>query len=601
MPINLRCVILEGIADAEVQLMELYELSEFWSLAEAFVQNIALFIVISFVLGRIYDRTRGKRGPRWHFAASCLFTFGALASMVVPYEPVPGVLLDQRNVILLFAGPFGGPWAAVIATLSTAGTRLYLGGTGAWAGFAAALSSGLLGLWFMNHFGRLQSLRSAALGAGLLGTVNYPWVLLFPGTSLGVELTVNFALPFAVFYFSAAPVLTSILMVHLRRVKADAELARSQMILEDVLDISTDWFWEIDADLRFTFLSHSFKRVFDRDPSTYIGKRRSELAPPETRAEVDAYETMLRQQRPFSNMLYPDIRPGRPDRYVSISGNPIFADDGTFMGYRGSGREVTDEVLAERKLKLALIEAEEANMAKSAFLSQMSHELRTPLNAVIGFSEMIAEQIRGPVDNPAYLEDAIHIRDSGKHLLSLINKLLDLSAIEAGKARLDFSECRPAEIVDWAGQMLQPHIEAGKVDWQVSDQAPGLRAILDEQAFRQIVLNLGGNAIKFTEPGGRVDVTLKQTDDDSVCLTVADTGSGIPAHELDTVFKPFERAEHARMIAAEGTGLGLTICKALVDAHGGHIELQSVEGEGTTVTVYLPLRPRQPASKIMAA
>jgi PAS domain S-box-containing protein len=565
----------------------MYEWIELRGLLLAFLQNIALFIILSFMLGRLSDRYKLQGGTGWHALATLIFSAGAIISMQMPYQPVPGVLLDQRNMILLFAGPFGGLWAAVIAGASTAVARVYMGGIGADAGAAAAISSALLGIVFMKFMGRLQTIQSAMTGAILLGLVNYPWVVLLRESNVGVDLTESFAIPYLVLYLMGAPALSMILMVHRRRLIQEQELFLAKQKLEDILDVSTDWFWEIDEELRFTYLSPSFRRIFDDDPANYLGKRRSEIAAESQKESACRFEQLLWQKEPFAHVRYSFAKDSGEVRYVSISGKPLFGLDGTFQGYRGSGRDVTVEVRAEKGLRNALSEAEAGNRAKSEFLSHMSHELRTPLNAIIGFADMMRMQIRGDLGNAEYREDAASIHGAGHHLLSLINDLLDLSRLDAGKNELDLAECHPASIVTSATVMLRQSADNSGISLQVRNELE-VTAWLEERAFKQVVINLISNAIKFTKPGGIVRVELDQASDGTLVLLVSDTGTGISLDEIENVLRPFERARGARESAAEGTGLGLPISKALVEAHGGTLTIQSEQGVGTRVEVRIP-------------
>ncbi len=246
------------------------------------------------------------------------------------------------------------------------------------------------------------------------------------------------------------------------------------------------------------------------------------------------------------------------------------------------------EQLAEN-LKLAKLQAENANRAKSRFLAAMSHELRTPLNAVIGFSEIIKGQILGPGAIDRYTSYARDIHASGVHLLDLINDILDMSKIEAGRQELLEESIDFEEIVDTCERMLHARAKDGEVSIEV-EIAPHLPLLLaDRRAVKQVVLNLLTNAVKFTPAGGSVTMRAGQDDTGALWLSVADTGCGISPDQLPHVFEPFRRAEHGQTpTAKEGTGLGLAICKGLMDGHGGRIEIDSKPGRGTTVTVTFP-------------
>jgi signal transduction histidine kinase len=244
----------------------------------------------------------------------------------------------------------------------------------------------------------------------------------------------------------------------------------------------------------------------------------------------------------------------------------------------------------ERELmtnKVAKETAETSNRIKSQFLANMSHELRTPLNAIIGFSDVMQMKLFGPLQ-PQYEEYAVLIHESGQHLLNLVSDVLDVAKIEAGKFVLDIKPIELAEAIDYCVRLNKRRADERGVilTMQVPNPCPVLAA--DQRAFRQILLNLISNAVKFTTRGGEVSV-VAQTVDRMLKLSVRDTGIGIPADVLPRLGKAFEQASNDPMRAREGTGLGLALVSALVAQHGGKMSIESVEHIGTTVTVLLPL------------
>jgi signal transduction histidine kinase len=222
------------------------------------------------------------------------------------------------------------------------------------------------------------------------------------------------------------------------------------------------------------------------------------------------------------------------------------------------------------------------------FLANMSHELRTPLNAIIGMSEMIKTEMLGPVANPQYRSYAGDIHTSGLHLLGIINEILDLAKIEAGRMELDERELDLGVVVGEVLRIVAPQAAANglAVDSQLAPKLPHLRA--DEQAIRRILFNLLSNAFKFTPRGGEVTVALRQAENGDLELSVADTGIGIAAEDISKLMQPFVQLDNVYQRKYQGTGLGLALVRSLAQLHGGSISIESVPGRGTVVTVWLP-------------
>ncbi|WP_296817256.1 PAS domain-containing sensor histidine kinase [Brevundimonas sp.] len=244
--------------------------------------------------------------------------------------------------------------------------------------------------------------------------------------------------------------------------------------------------------------------------------------------------------------------------------------------------------LLARKYEAAKIRAEAANQAKSEFLANMSHELRTPLNAINGFSEIMSTEMFGPLGDARYKEYSKDILNSGQHLLALINDVLDMAKIEAGKMQMRFEPTDLPEVCDDAVRLIRGRSDAAGLMLHVrTEGAPEIEA--DYRAVKQILLNLMSNAVKFTPRGGSITLTARQ-EDGWARLEVADTGIGISAEDLERLGRPFEQVETKHARTSQGTGLGLALTKSLIEMHQGRFEMRSEPGQGTVVSVLLPLR-----------
>ena len=242
-------------------------------------------------------------------------------------------------------------------------------------------------------------------------------------------------------------------------------------------------------------------------------------------------------------------------------------------------------------LKAARVESEMALRARTEFVASMSHELRTPLNAIIGFSELLGSRA---CDDPEKVKEyAGYINEAAKHLLELINQVLDISKIHSGRMELSFGQVDVAEQVRHCLRLIMPRAKEGEVRVRESlpDDLPAIEA--DETRVRQIILNLLSNAVKFTPAGGEVEVRCAWLrDKDMVEIRVCDTGEGMTPQEVARACEPFEQIHDQMNKKHEGTGLGLPISIAMVEMHGGRLEIRSKKGEGTCIRVFLPRRQK---------
>ena len=274
---------------------------------------------------------------------------------------------------------------------------------------------------------------------------------------------------------------------------------------------------------------------------------------------------------------------------LQAEGHCEFDDGGAIAAVFGICRDVTADREAKATLMVAKEAAEAASQAKSKFLASMSHELRTPLNAIIGFSELMKEQIIGPLAD-RYRDYAEDIHCSGKHLLDLINDLLDMAKIEAGQLEYHEEPVCLREILDEAIRLtrLLESDARHTLDLDVPEPLPALLG--DRRSLKQVLINLLGNAVKFTPEGGRIGVAASMAGG-SIEIVIRDTGVGIPKDRIADLCQPFKRIENVLSSRHQGSGMGLFITKTLVERHGGTLVIKSGLGEGTTVRVRLPLTP----------
>ncbi len=357
--------------------------------------------------------------------------------------------------------------------------------------------------------------------------------------------------------------------------------------LQDLTRLVSDWIWETDQDLVLTYASSRVTELLGFHPAEIVGRPLSDLS-------VDPSElmTVFGAGHPAPPFRALDLRlRGREGdvRRFKLSGLPIFSRNRQrFVGYRGTAQDVTPLVAKEEALREAVQAAQSANRIKSEFLANTSHELRTPLNAIIGFTEIMHAGRFGPVGSARYRDYLGNVLESAQHLLSLINDILDVAKVEAGRVDLDEALVDPAALADQALRLVSDGAEKAGILLRENLTAP-VQIYADARKLRQVLLNLLSNAIKFTPDGGEVELTGALTDRGEFIFRVVDNGIGIAEEGLEAVLTPFGQADSLQRHEAQGTGLGLPLSNALVKLHGGRLEIASVIGEGTEIAVFLPV------------
>lgn len=381
----------------------------------------------------------------------------------------------------------------------------------------------------------------------------------------------------------------------------------------DFARATSDWYWEVDKSMKLTYVSNRFTAITGVPSFLMIGKKIDEIGDLLNTFEGEKItsSSFMKKNAPFRDKLLVLKSQEEENIYIFLSGVPTFdIETGDFQGFRGAGTDITESYnakakaaaiqkslevtlndLKDKRTKLdeATAKAEEALAAKSDFLAAMSHELRTPLNAIIGFAEAMTLQAFGGL-NPQYISYSNDIMNAGRHLLGLINDILDVAVLESGKIQLETIKIPLDQIIEKALNLVVLSANKKNIDTEEVSVKSDYLLYVDERRVTQIFVNLLSNAVKFTKEGGTIGVRTESITEDIVAITVWDTGIGISKDQQELVFEKFHQDRgHIYSRKEEGTGLGLHISKHLAKQMGGDIILKSEVGRGSEFTVLLPL------------
>ena len=368
------------------------------------------------------------------------------------------------------------------------------------------------------------------------------------------------------------------------------ELAFNEKRFRDVAEGISDWIWELDANMRYTYVSGNITREMGYEPEELLGKAPFDIMVIEDRAVVEkSFSGMNDDSQIMKDLVNWKYKKDGTLACMLTNAVPMFDEDNNLIGYRGSDKDITARVIAEKELKKAKEAAECASVAKSEFLTMMSHEIRTPLNGLIGFADIIKDIVTGfeaSEQRDEIIEYLDVIQSCGMNLTELMNDMLDLASIEAGKENILVDEFDPEQVINESLEILNFKAQENSVE--VAFQSESLPKVLigAKKRLKQILFNLIGNAIKFSE-NGKVEIKAGYIDD-FLQVQVKDNGIGIPDDMKKKILEPFTQVDQSSTRKYGGTGLGLTIVSRTLELLGGTLNIDSELGQGTTVEFSFP-------------
>lgn len=364
---------------------------------------------------------------------------------------------------------------------------------------------------------------------------------------------------------------------------------RQRSHLGVIIDNIPDWIYATDENHRITLANLAVARAFHTTPDQMVGRSVAEFLGDAERTQLDrdANIEVLRTGKPLHMPEFATADVFGERQWFQTTKLPFVSSTGQ-IEVLSLTTDVTAHQRAEEVLRDARDQAEAANRNKTEFLANLSHELRTPLNHIMGFAQVMAEESFGPHEDPRYRDYAGNIHESGKHLLAILNDILDVSRLETGvwqlvERQVDLNRV-VGSVVRMVGEKTQ---EAGlSLDTDLSDDLPEVFA--DERMVRQMLLNLLSNAAKFTHDGGEISITSRRNEAGEAVLTVKDTGVGIAKSDVEKVLSPFGQVENALSRKNAGAGLGLALVKSMIEMHGGRVQIDSELGAGAAISLIFP-------------
>jgi len=369
----------------------------------------------------------------------------------------------------------------------------------------------------------------------------------------------------------------------------DVRTRLSHALFATAVEHAADGIEITDPQFRLQYVNPAFERITGHARQDVIGKTPGSLVRSGhfDAAYYEAIERTIKAGKIWRGELIARRKDGDL-RYQEATISPVVDASGEILHFIAVKRDISEQKQREVAVIEAKDAAEQANRAKTTFLANMSHELRTPLNAIIGFAELIAMQVGGPIGSERYIGYARDIGASGEHLLKIINDVLDLTRIEAGGMELHDEPIRCADLIESSLRFIRD--QAGRAGLAIiidcPADLPSLRG--DQRKLRQVLINLLSNAVKFTTRGGRVRIEARHEVDGGLLLQVGDTGIGMATPDIAQALTPFKQIDNSLARKYEGAGLGLPLAKSLVELHGGTLNVVSEPGQGTVVTCRFP-------------
>jgi hypothetical protein len=558
------------------------------------IYNLSLIVTASIVSGFVDKRFNRKKDIGKVLQG---FVFGIIAvlAMLNPYVLSPGIIFDGRSIIISLAALYFGRLTGVIATLIALTARIIIGGGGAIVGCAVILSSFLIGILF-NYLKKKEYIEINTLWLYLFGILVHIVMLFFMFFLPNNFVWITFR-TIAITVISVYPLITVLIGKILKDQEDNLilleEIKQSEEKHKSMIENSFDIIYIISSQGNFTYVSPSWEVLLGHKKEEVIGKHFSEFIHIDDTIKFGEFlNNVIKTKKRKEGIEYRIQHLNGSWLWHTTSAVPLINKDGIVTGFEGVSRDITAKLKIEKNLKEALEKAEEMNRLKSNFLANMNHEIRTPLNGMLGFAEILSMELTNPVQRNM----AATILYSGKRLSETLNLILDLASIES--QNINFNKTQ-TDIVALLKKIIEPFKEVINnkgLELKCSLTNNKIFSLVDEHFFARAIHNIIDNAVKYTNVG--YILIEVNANNDKIVIKIKDTGIGIPEDKISVIWDAFRQVSEGLNRGFEGTGLGLTISRKIIQLLHGTIDVKSEVGVGSEFIVTIPLLSEEVEEKV---
>jgi PAS domain S-box-containing protein len=553
------------------------------------VNNVFLLLALGVVYDSFFFQINASNKLN-KLIIGCIIGLIGVALMLNPWELSPGIFFDTRSILLSVTGLFFGFIPAIIAMSFTAGFRIYQGGTGAPTGTIIIVASTFQGLLWAHYRERLKVIFGwfELYAFGVMVHIVMLLLMLTLPFNTAMEVLRHITLPVMFLFPVATVLLGDLLNQRICRRQEQLALEESEEKFRATFEQAAVGMCQSQLDGLFLKVNQKLCDITGFSSEELRTMKFSDITHPDDLGkEHYSVQRMLKGQQSSFSLEKRYIRKDSHVIWVNVTISAIYSQEGKVTHFIGVIEDINERKLAEKEMLRAKVAAEVANKSKNEFLSNMSHELRTPLTSVIGFSDVLLNELSCGLNN-THKKYLSRINRNGHHLLELINRVLDVAMIESGDVGPVLQVMAPTPAIYSVKTMLDPLAKKRNIDVNVNIESNLPLLTVDSYKFKSILYHLLDNSLKFTQGGGLVSIDVI-TRENNLLVSVSDNGIGISKADQDHIFEPFVQVDGSSTRKYGGSGLGLMIVKEYVTMHGGDIWLESEVGKGSTFSFTIPM------------